>query len=100
MSIAFGVHLSHLPRLPFRLPVEGAHLANVEWSHTTGDVDGAEFWMHDLGSRLSVGWSGFGSYDIALSSPSRVEVTLETDPSEAAVAFVFSVLPLVLPAWK
>lgn len=56
--------------------------------------------MYDLGDRVSVGWSGFASYDIDLSgSTCHVRVTVEADATDAAVAFVFSVLPLVLPVW-
>jgi hypothetical protein len=56
--------------------------------------------MRDSGRRISVGWGGWASYDFDLGQTAQtVHVSMEVDPDEAAVAFVFSVLPLVLPAW-
>jgi hypothetical protein len=54
--------------------------------------------MRDDGGLISVGWSEWASYDIDVGGRAVV-VGLEVDRSDAAIAFVFSVLPLVLPAW-
>jgi hypothetical protein len=58
--------------------------------------------MADLGDhQLSVGWAGFAAYEIDVSSPPhRVHARIEVDRVDAAVAFVFSVLPLALPLWQ
>jgi hypothetical protein len=100
MVVVFGVGLQRLPRLPF-LTLQGEdRVTTLAWFDTLGEVGGADFWMRDLPDHVSVGWAGFASYELELSSsPSRVDVTAEVAREEAAVAFVFSVLPLALPVW-
>lgn len=56
--------------------------------------------MFEEGSRISIGWSGWASYEIELGTDvGQVNAVFEDDVTEAAIAFVFSVLPLVLPVW-
>jgi hypothetical protein len=56
--------------------------------------------MSDEGDHVSAGWAGFAAYELSLSrARCQVDVTAEVDRGEAAVAFVFSILPLVLPVW-
>jgi hypothetical protein len=100
MVVVFGIGLSRLPRLPFSTPSGLDRVATLAWSDDPGQVDGPVFWMRDVRDEISVGWDGFASYEIQPSSDhSRIEVTTEVPRVEAAVAFVFSVLPLVLPVW-
>jgi hypothetical protein len=71
------------------------------WRGAAGRVSGDEFWMDDLGDTISVGWGSFASYRIEVSKAGgEVNVVSEVPPVEAAVAFIFSVLPLVLPIWS
>ena len=89
-----------LPPLPFRLPGLGCSHASLAWTHRSGEVVGAPFFMRDRGNRVHVGWAGFAGYDLHIDGlNSRVSATLEVDAAEAAAAFVFSVLPLTLPFW-
>jgi hypothetical protein len=66
-----------------------------------GDVGGDEFWMVDRAGHVSVGWPTFAAYEIDVRGErAAMLVTHQASPSEAAVAFVFSVLPLLLPLWS
>jgi hypothetical protein len=101
MRHAFGLILEGFPSVPFRLPRQGAGAHALAWRGTTGRVSGDEFWMDDLGDTISVGWGSFASYRIEVSKAGgEVVVVSEVSPVEAAVAFIFSVLPLVLPLWS
>ena len=100
MGAAFGVRLKGFPELPFSLHDGASPVAELSWSDRAGTVVGDEFWMRDEGDLISVGWSKWASYCVDVSRPNGdVDVTLQVGPLDAAVAFVFSVLPLVLPAW-
>jgi hypothetical protein len=102
MRAAFGVRLEGIPPLPFRLARPNrADPASLRWDEVSGAVGGDDFWMHDEGDRISVGWSAFASYEIDVAPRGgSINVTTAVPSTEAAVAFVFSVLPLVLPAWS
>jgi hypothetical protein len=56
--------------------------------------------MRDEGAHLSIGWRDYASFAVETSSRGGgVSATLMVEPSDAATAFVFSVLPLLLPLW-
>jgi len=101
MDSAFGVRLEGLPRLPFSLHDCDSPVAKLSWSDGPGVVAGDEFWMRDEGDLVSVGWAEWASYEVDVRQDyGVVAVTLQVTPLDAAVAFVFSVLPLLLPAWE
>jgi hypothetical protein len=100
MDCAFGVRLRGLPEVPFALNDCRSPLADLDWLGRGGVVTGDSFWMSDVDDHISVGWAGWASYDLDLShADHKLDVTMQVDAGDAAVAFVFSVLPLVLPAW-
>lgn len=100
MDCAFGVCLRGLPEVPFTLHDCPRPIATLDWLGHRGSVAGETFWMRDVGDRISVGWADWASYDLDLGQTNHtVDVTMQVGASETAVAFVFSVLPLVLPAW-
>jgi hypothetical protein len=100
MPVIFGVGIEGLPRLPFSLPTAATPVGVMRWTEQDGRVAGPKFWKRDFGNHISVGWSSYASYDVHLGrTPAEVLATCQVDRTEAAVAFVLSVLPLVLPVW-
>jgi hypothetical protein len=100
VDTAFGVSLQGLPPLPFSLPSHSRSVGSLGWSSAPGSVAGAEFWMSEEPSgEIEVGWSAWAAYRLKLGEPNAIEATLEVDEIDAAIAFVFSVLPLLLPIW-
>lgn len=99
-NVAFGVRLFDLPDIPFSLGAATHRGSALRWFHSYGSVAGEWFWKRAHGSGLSIGWSGYASYEISVEAPTRsVTATLEVDLTEGAIAFVVSVLPLILPCW-
>ena len=99
-NVAFGVRLLDLPDIPFPLGGANHRGSTLQWFHSHGSVAGEWFWKRATDTSLSIGWSGYASYEVEVEAPARsITATLEVDLTEGAIAFVVSVLPLILPCW-
>jgi hypothetical protein len=87
--------------MPFRMASRAIPPA-AYWSHEEGRAPGSDFWMEESEPGLvQAGWRDWASYQIRFAGTERatVEAVSVVSEQEAALAFAFSILPLVLPYW-
>lgn len=94
----FGVRISSFS-LPWRVPDPAPFHISLKWSSTRAPVMGDPLgWRREERDGIIVGWGGYAEYRVVLEPEPHAEATIGPIPvQEAAVGFVFSVLPLALP---
>src|SRR4051812_17644273 len=97
---AYGLQVTGLPdEFPCQNPIE--RLLSLEWTPNLGLVASRPaVWATEGIDRLTVGWANYAEFDLVLGS-GRVDVRYGSiGESEAAFAFLLSVLPLAMPLFE
>lgn len=94
--VAFGIAIRSLP-VSFAASLSDG-VATIQWSAVRERVAGpSSGWAREIPGGAEVGWGGDANYEVRSAHGWRVDASIEIDEEEAAIAFVLSVLPLVLP---